>query len=113
MQPRISEYSVTLEKSVYFPGESVRGKVRLCTTAPIDCRGVRAKMEGIGHSHFFTGSGDNREEHSYTKKYVEYKKTIWGKVYATPVINNSGENLCYGAPWAPGIIFILHHLLII
>ena len=85
MQPRISEYSVTLEKFVYFPGELVRGRLRLCTNAPINCRGVRTNIEGIGHSYFITEAGDNRRErHSYTKKYVEYKRTIWGKVYATP-----------------------------
>jgi hypothetical protein len=103
---KVVKYEIVTEKNVYFPGDIVRGHVTLTTSAPIECKGVRLMFEGRGHSYFVTGSGDDGEVRDMTKYYLQYKRTIWGKLYQTPVIDNAGENVCYGAPWSPGMYVI-------
>ncbi len=71
------------------------------TTKDIKCRGIRVALTGKGHCYFVTGSGDNREERTHTQLYASCKKTVWGNVFKTPVMDEAGENVVFGPPWAP------------
>jgi hypothetical protein len=104
----VSNYSITLEKSLYFPNEIVRGQVHVQTSQPINCRGVRIMFEGRSYCHWSTGSGDNRKDYYGSKTYMRYKRTVWGQLYTTPVLDNAGENALFGPPWAPseGTLFV-------
>ncbi len=48
-----------------------------------------------------TGSGDNKETRTHSQLYASHKKTVWGNVYKTPIIDEAGENAVFGPPWAP------------
>lgn len=75
---------------------------------PIKCRGVRVHIQGKGHSRFITGSGDNQETRTHTQFYTNCKRTVFGNVHKTPVINEAGANAIFGPPWAPdeGVLLI-------
>lgn len=74
----------------------------------IKCRGIRITMKGKGRSRFTTGSGMNRLTHSKTQVYCQVKRTVWGSVEKTPVLEEAGENAVFGPPWAPeeGVLYI-------
>jgi hypothetical protein len=66
------------------------------------------ELQGLGHCHWVTGSRDERRHHSRTKHYVNSKRTFYGKVYKTPVIDDAGANAIYGPPWCPdeGVLYM-------
>lgn len=66
------------------------------------------QLKGEGHCEFVTGSGDNKQRHSHTKLYANTKRTFYGTVYKTPVLENAGANAIYGPPWCPdeGVLLV-------
>ncbi len=65
-------------------------------------------MQGKGYCHFVTRHGDNTEHHYHTQFYTNCRRTFFGNVNKTPVINEAGENAIFGPPWAPdeGVLYI-------
>ena len=49
----VDDYCITLDKSVYFPGETVSGKLALVTNSKIECRGVHVELIGRGSARIF------------------------------------------------------------
>ncbi len=86
----------------------MQGTLYLSIQQPIKCRGVRVHIQGKGHSRFITGSGDDKETRTHTQYYTNCKRTVFGNVHKTPVINEAGANAIFGPPWAPdeGILLI-------
>lgn len=72
------------------------------------CRGVRVHVQGKGYCHFTTSSGENTNHHTHTQFYTNCRRTFFGNVNKTPVIQEAGENAIFGPPWAPdeGILFV-------
>ena len=55
----------------------------------------------MGRSHIVRGSGDDRQDFYHNQVYAHSKKTIWGSVFKTRVIDEGGENVVFGTPWCP------------
>lgn len=93
-------FRIELEKGVYFPGETVRGRVVLETTAPIQCRAIRVWLQGKGHAHIIRRCF-NAEHYYHTHFYANCRKTVFGHLLKTPIVDEAGSDVIYGPPWAP------------
>eukprot|EP01039_Chlorochromonas_danica_P010619 gene10620-11768_t len=94
-------FQISLERDLYFPGETIKGQIDILCSIPIKCRGVRIHLQGKGSCYFETGSGDNRQSHSHKQFYSNCKRTVFGNVHKTAVIRDAGSNAIFGPPWAP------------
>jgi len=101
---KISQYIIELEKYEYFPGETVKGSLKLRTIEDIQCRGIRIELKGEGRCRF--KSGDDYEDNSMV--YAKERITVWGNLYKTPVIDGAGANAIFNPPWSPneGVLLI-------
>ncbi len=105
---RPDRFHISLEKSIYFPGEIIKGNLHLITSQPIKCRGLRVHIQGKGHCRFTHHNGEKTEVCTNTQFYTNCRRTFYGNVHMTPVIDEAGSNAIFGPPWAPdeGVLFI-------
>ena len=103
----ITDYRIVIPRDYFFAGETVQGTLELTTHGPIQCRGVRVKLDGVGmcHWHYYEGSGDKgdrkRVDVHGEKKYSGCQKTAWGATYNTGRIDNAGDDAVWGHPTMP------------
>ena len=48
----ITDYRIVIPRDYFFAGETVQGTLELTTHGPIQCRGVRVKLDGVGMCHW-------------------------------------------------------------
>lgn len=104
----VSSFEIDLERAsgVYYAGEVVRGTVKLVTTKDIKTRGVRVRYQGLGHMHFHTGSGDNRNDYDGLKVYEEQRYTMFGNYFNTSILYEAGEDANFGSASGDGTMYI-------
>ena len=71
------------------------------TTTDIKCKGIRVHLQGTGRGHIIRGSGDDRKDFYHSQIYANCRRTVWGPIHKTPVVNEAGTDVIYGPPWAP------------
>lgn len=79
---RLSTFRMILERTVYFPGETIRGALVFNVGPPLKIRGVRVKFEGATKTHWTEhhGTGNNRRTVSYHSHIVYFNPvaTLYG-----------------------------------
>lgn len=79
---RLSTFRMILERTVYFPGETIRGALVFNVGPPLKIRGVRVKFEGATKTHWTEhhGTGNQRRAVHYHSHIVYFNPvaTLYG-----------------------------------
>ena len=79
---RLSTFRMILERTVFFPGETIRGALVFNVGPPLKIRGVRVKFEGYTRTHWTEthGTGNNRRTTHYHSHIVYFNPvaTLYG-----------------------------------
>jgi len=126
----VQDFGIVLRKpsGIFVPGEVVEGQVILTTSQPIVCRGLRVLLQHKAAVHWcvpsersravtralatsdsrrraissrHVGEGDNRTDYDGQRFYARERRTVWGVVFKTEVIDNAGANCVFGSANAP------------
>jgi hypothetical protein len=60
---------------------------------------VRAHLRGRGYTYI--REGKNNKTFTNSRFYANTRRTVFGNVSKTPVLNNCGKNAVFGSPWSP------------
>lgn len=114
----IQRFDVELNKRTFYCGERIEGQVRLVTTAPIKCRGIRFQLIGTSSANFkvwvtniecciiipcicFPCPKPELQDFSNNFFYWRESLVLWGASHRTETINEAGRNAVFGSPFSP------------
>lgn len=90
-------FLLRLERSIYFPGDTVQGSLEIQSRSEVKCSALCIKLDGRGQSSFSTQTRDVRHRHAYALE----QQVLWGPIHKTPVKDGAGTNVVFCPPWSP------------
>ncbi|XP_076033491.1 arrestin domain-containing protein 3-like isoform X2 [Oratosquilla oratoria] len=63
---------------VYFPGQTITGRIELSNTSPKNCRGVKVKFKGYSKVRWTEDKGDSTKTYKSNECYYNTKYYVWG-----------------------------------
>lgn len=104
----MESFEVALDRPncVYYPGETVKGSVRLITASVLCSRCISLRFQSHGYMEWSTDSGDDKVTHTGSKTYQYEQYTMFGSIFKTNALLGVYKNAVFDALNGEGIMYI-------